>query len=112
HRLGAAAPPGDSQVRPSGLLQRSPTLLVPADDPPPPPTRPPHPPHAPRPAAAIPFVEDDRSMRDVLRFALVSGGWEVSLAENAQHGLTQLAAARPDAGVLDAGLADMDGLTP
>ena len=65
----------------------------------------------PRHAARILVVEDDRSMRDVLRFALASGGWEVSLAENAQHGLTQLAAARPDAVVLDAGLRDMDGVT-
>ena len=64
----------------------------------------------PRHAARILVVEDDRSMRDVLRFALASGGWEVSLAENAQHGLTQLAAARPDAVVLDAGLPDMDGV--
>jgi len=66
--------------------------------------------HDPRHAARILVVEDDRSMRDVLRFALVSGGWEVSLAENAQHGLTQLAAARPDAVVVDAGLPDMDGV--
>ena len=64
----------------------------------------------PRHPARILVVEDDRSMRDVLRFALASGGWGVSLAENAQHGLTQLAAARPDAVVLDAGLPDMDGL--
>jgi len=66
--------------------------------------------HDPRHAARILVVEDDRSMRDVLRFALVSGGWEVSLAENAQHGLTQLAAARPDAVVVDADLPDMDGV--
>jgi len=66
--------------------------------------------HDPRHAARILVVEDDRSMRDVLRFALVSGGWDVSLAENAQDGLTQLAAARPDAVVVDAGLPDMDGV--
>ena len=68
-------------------------------------------PHDPRHAARILVVEDDRSMRDALRFALASGDWQVSLAENAQHGLTQLAAARPDAVVLDAGLPDMDGVT-
>ena len=68
-------------------------------------------PDDPRHAARILVVEDDRSMRDALRFALASGGWQVSLAENAQHGLTQLAAARPDAVVLDAGLPDMDGVT-
>ena len=67
--------------------------------------------HDPRHAARILVVADDRSMRDVLRFALASGGWGVSLAENAQHGLTQLAAGRPDAVVVDAGLPDMDGPT-
>jgi two-component system response regulator MprA len=55
-------------------------------------------------------VEDDRNLRDVLRFALATGGWEVALAENAQHGLSQLAATEPDAVVLDVGLPDMDGL--
>jgi two-component system, OmpR family, response regulator MprA len=65
----------------------------------------------PRPSARILIVEDDRSLRDVLRFALASVGWDVAMAENAQHGLTLLAAARPDAVVLDAGLPDMDGAT-
>jgi two-component system response regulator MprA len=60
--------------------------------------------------ARILIVEDDRSMRDVLRFALSAGGFNVALAENAQHGLSQLAAAPPDAVVLDVGLPDMDGL--
>jgi two-component system, OmpR family, response regulator MprA len=55
-------------------------------------------------------VEDDRNLRDVLRFALSTGGWQVALAENAQHGLTQLAAMPPDAVVLDVALPDMDGL--
>jgi two-component system response regulator MprA len=55
-------------------------------------------------------VEDDRNLRDVLRFALSTGGWQVALAENAQHGLTQLAVTEPDAVVLDVGLPDMDGL--
>jgi two-component system, OmpR family, response regulator MprA len=60
--------------------------------------------------ARILVVEDDRSLRDVLRFALSTGGFDVAVAENAQHGLTQLAATPPDAVVLDAGLPDMDGL--
>jgi two-component system response regulator MprA len=55
-------------------------------------------------------VDDDRRLRDALRFALSTGGWEVALAENAQHGLTQLAATPADAVVLDVGLPDMDGL--
>jgi two-component system, OmpR family, response regulator MprA len=68
-------------------------------------------PDYPRPSARILVVADDRSMRDVLRFALASGGWHVATAENAQHGLTQLAAAPPDAVVLDAELPDIDGVT-
>jgi two-component system response regulator MprA len=60
--------------------------------------------------ARILVVEDDRRLRDVLRFALSTGGWHVALAENAQHGLSQLAATEPDAVVLDVGLPDMDGL--
>jgi two-component system, OmpR family, response regulator MprA len=61
-------------------------------------------------SARILVVEDDRSLRDVLRFALSTGGFDVAVAENAQHGLTQLAATPPDAVVLDVGLPDMDGL--
>jgi two-component system, OmpR family, response regulator MprA len=62
------------------------------------------------PSARILVVENDRSLRDVLRFALSTGGFDVAVAENAQHGLTQLAATPPDAVVLDARLPDMDGL--
>jgi DNA-binding response OmpR family regulator len=65
---------------------------------------------APPTTARILVVEDDRRVRDVLEFALSSGGWKVDLAENAQHGLTRLAASSPDAVVLDVGLPDMDGL--
>jgi two-component system response regulator MprA len=61
-------------------------------------------------SARILVVEDDDSLRHALRFALSSGGWQVALAENAQHGLSQLAATEPDAVVLDVGLPDMDGL--
>jgi two-component system, OmpR family, response regulator MprA len=69
-----------------------------------------HPETASTTTARILVVEDDRSMRDVLRFALTTSGWDVTLAENAQHGLSQLASTPPDAVVLDAGLPDMDGL--
>jgi two-component system, OmpR family, response regulator MprA len=60
--------------------------------------------------ARILVVEDDRRQRDLLRSALQTNGWQVELAENAQHGLTRLAATPPDAIVLDVGLPDMDGL--
>src|SRR5687767_13827771 len=55
-------------------------------------------------------VEDDRALRDVLRFALADAGWDVEVAENGQHGLTRLAATDPDALILDVGLPDIDGL--
>jgi two-component system response regulator MprA len=55
-------------------------------------------------------VDDDRSVRDALRRALVLAGYEVEIAEGGQHALTQVAAAVPDAVVLDIGLPDVDGL--
>jgi len=64
----------------------------------------------PDPTARILVVEDDRLLRRTLERALRAGGFEVMLAANAQHGLTQVAADPPDAIVLDAGLPDMDGL--
>jgi two-component system, OmpR family, response regulator MprA len=60
--------------------------------------------------ARILVVEDDRRQRDLLRSALSTNGWQVELAENAQHGLSRLATTPPDAVVLDVGLPDMDGL--
>jgi two-component system, OmpR family, response regulator MprA len=55
-------------------------------------------------------VEDDRALRDILRFALADAGWDVEVAENGQHGLSRLAATHPDALILDVGLPDIDGL--
>jgi two-component system response regulator MprA len=60
--------------------------------------------------ARILVVEDDRRQRDLLRSVLSTNGWQVEIAENAQHGLSRLAATPPDAVVLDVGLPDMDGL--
>jgi len=65
---------------------------------------------APPPPARILVVEDDRAVRDALELALSTGGWNVDLAENGQHGLSRLAAAPPDAVVLEVGLPDMDGV--
>jgi two-component system, OmpR family, response regulator MprA len=56
------------------------------------------------------IVDDDRSLRDALRRALVLGGYETVFAEGGQEALTQLAVAAPDAVVLDVGLPDVDGL--
>jgi two-component system response regulator MprA len=56
------------------------------------------------------IVDDDRSLRDALRRALVLGGYETVSAEDGSEALSQVAAATPDAVVLDVGLPDIDGL--
>ena len=55
-------------------------------------------------------VDDDRSLRDALRRALTLAGYDVDLAESGQEGLTRIAAAEPDAVVLDVGMPGIDGL--
>jgi two-component system, OmpR family, response regulator MprA len=55
-------------------------------------------------------VDDDRSVRDALRRALTLGGYEVEGADGGQDALSQVAAAPPDAVVLDIGMPDIDGL--
>jgi two-component system, OmpR family, response regulator MprA len=56
------------------------------------------------------IVDDDRSLRDALRRALVLGGYDTISAKNGQDALTQVATLAPDAVVLDIGLPDVDGL--
>jgi two-component system, OmpR family, response regulator MprA len=56
------------------------------------------------------IVDDDRSLREALRRALVLGGYETVSAATGQEALTQVAEAGPDALVLDIGLPDLDGL--
>jgi two-component system response regulator MprA len=56
------------------------------------------------------IVDDDRSLRDALRRALVIGGYETISAANGQDALTQVATLTPDVVVLDVGLPDVDGL--
>ncbi len=55
-------------------------------------------------------VDDDRGLRDVLRRALGLSGYGVRLAETGSGALAEIAAAPPDAVVLDIGLPDIDGL--
>jgi len=55
-------------------------------------------------------VDDDRALRDVLRRALSLAGYEVRLADSGATALSEIAAAAPDAVVLDIGLPDIDGL--
>src|SRR5689334_102669 len=55
-------------------------------------------------------VDDDRALRDVLRRALELAGYEVRLTDSGSGALADIAAAVPDAVVLDIGLPDIDGL--
>ena len=55
-------------------------------------------------------VDDDRALRDVLRRALSLAGYEVRLADSGATALSEIAAAAPDAVVLDIDLPDIDGL--
>ncbi|HLI59712.1 MAG TPA: response regulator transcription factor [Solirubrobacteraceae bacterium] len=55
-------------------------------------------------------VDDDRGLRDVLRRALDLSGYAVRLADTGSGALAEIAAAAPDAVVLDIGLPDIDGL--
>jgi two-component system response regulator MprA len=56
------------------------------------------------------IVDDDRSLRDAVRRALVLGGYETVAAGDGEAALAQVATAAPDAVVLDVGLPDIDGL--
>jgi two-component system, OmpR family, response regulator MprA len=55
-------------------------------------------------------VDDDRGLRDVLRRALTLAGYDVRLTDSGSGALAEIAAAAPDAVVLDIGLPDLDGL--
>jgi two-component system response regulator MprA len=56
------------------------------------------------------IVDDDRSLREALRRALVLGGYDTVSAANGKEALAQVAESTPDALVLDIGLPDVDGL--
>ncbi len=56
------------------------------------------------------IIDDDRSLRDALRRALILAGYEIETAVGGQEGLTRAASDMPDAIVLDIGLPDIDGL--
>ena len=57
------------------------------------------------------IIEDDPQIRRFLRTALGNAEYEVFEADTAQRGLSEAAARRPDAILLDLGLPDKDGLT-
>ncbi len=54
-------------------------------------------------------VDDSRTMRDMLRLALVQAGYEVVQAEDGVHGLEVLATSNPDVIVTDINMPRMDG---
>ena len=62
--------------------------------------------------ARILLVEDEQSLRDMLRASLEREGWEVMAVPDAQSGETAVEAFRPDVAILDIQLGDgPDGLT-
>ncbi len=55
-------------------------------------------------------TDDDRSIRDALRRALVLAGYDVATAADGQECIDELDRIKPDALVLDVGLPELDGL--
>lgn len=55
-------------------------------------------------------IDDEASIRRLLRVILEGAGHEIECAEDASHGLHALAVDKPDLLILDLGLPDLDGL--
>ncbi|MGI3164906.1 response regulator [Pseudooceanicola sp. 200-1SW] len=54
-------------------------------------------------------VDDSRTMRDMIRMALMPAGIDVHLAEDGVHGIEVLAGLGPDAIITDINMPRMDG---
>ncbi len=54
-------------------------------------------------------VDDSRTMRDMLKVALISAGYTVLQAEDGMHGLEVLSGARPDVIITDINMPRLDG---
>lgn len=54
-------------------------------------------------------VDDSRTMRDMIRMALMPAGFEVHLAEDGVHGIEVLEGLGPDAIITDINMPRMDG---
>jgi len=61
-------------------------------------------------ALTILAVDDSRTMRDMLTFALRDAGFDVSVAEDGVHGLEVLPDVHPDVIITDMNMPRMDGL--
>ena len=55
-------------------------------------------------------IDDEPQIRRLLRLTLESENYRVLESDNGQHGLVEVAKARPDVVILDLGLPDLDGL--
>lgn len=56
-------------------------------------------------------VDDDRSLRTLLRFAMEEEGYQVAEANNGENGLAEFARLKPDIVLLDAVMPVMDGFS-
>lgn len=56
------------------------------------------------------IIDDEPQIRRLLRLTLEAESYRVLESETGQHGLVEIAKARPDVVILDLGLPDMDGL--
>lgn len=54
-------------------------------------------------------VDDSRTMREMLKAALSKAGFDVTLAEDGQHGLEVLSGIEPDVVITDINMPRMDG---
>ncbi len=54
-------------------------------------------------------VDDSRTMRDMLRIALCDAGFDVSLAEDGEHGLEVLSGMAPNVIITDINMPKLDG---
>jgi PleD family two-component response regulator len=61
------------------------------------------------PAPTIIVIEDETSMRRLLKTILVAQGYLVVEAETGRRGLVEAGTRKPDLVILDLGLPDMDG---
>jgi two-component system, OmpR family, response regulator MprA len=60
--------------------------------------------------ARVLVIEDDASVREALRRALILGGWQVAVAGGGEEGLAAIRSNEPDVVVLDVAMPEVDGI--